>query len=149
MPVTIAARSNVSCVFARMDCGFESHSRHGCFVYVCIYSVLVLSSVYVEALRRADHSSRESYPLWKMITELNKRPGPEWVGRDIEWNILSVLELRILNVQTGGKDCTERPSGDSTICTYNQDGTEERAVLLVPESEVGSDWLRGSGNHLL
>jgi hypothetical protein len=39
-----------------------------------------------------------------MITELNKRPGPEWAGRAIEWNILSVLELRILNVRTGGND---------------------------------------------
>jgi hypothetical protein len=27
-------------------------------------------------LRRADHSSKESYRLWKMITKLNKRPGP-------------------------------------------------------------------------
>jgi hypothetical protein len=32
-------------------------------VCVCIYSVLVSPCIYVEALRRADHSSKESYPL--------------------------------------------------------------------------------------
>jgi hypothetical protein len=35
----------------------------GCLVCVCVYSVFVLSSVYVEALRQADHSSKESYRL--------------------------------------------------------------------------------------
>jgi hypothetical protein len=44
-------------------------------VCVCVYSVFVLSCVYVAALRRADHSSKEPYRLRKMITELNKRPG--------------------------------------------------------------------------
>jgi hypothetical protein len=32
---------------------------------VCIYSVFVLSCVQVAALRRADHSSKESYRLFK------------------------------------------------------------------------------------
>jgi hypothetical protein len=32
---------------------------------VCVYSVFVLSCVYVAALRRADHSSNESYRLCK------------------------------------------------------------------------------------
>jgi hypothetical protein len=32
---------------------------------VCVYSVYVLSCVYVAALRRADHSSKESYRLFK------------------------------------------------------------------------------------
>jgi hypothetical protein len=36
-------------------------------------------SVYVAALRRADPPSEELYRPWKMITELNKRPGP-WMG---------------------------------------------------------------------
>jgi hypothetical protein len=31
----------------------------------CIYSVFVLSCVQVAALRRADHSSKESYRLFK------------------------------------------------------------------------------------
>jgi hypothetical protein len=34
-------------------------------MFVCVYSVFVLSCVYVEALRRADHSSKESYRLCK------------------------------------------------------------------------------------
>jgi hypothetical protein len=32
-------------------------------VCVCVYSVFVLSSVYVAALRRTDHSFKESYRL--------------------------------------------------------------------------------------
>jgi hypothetical protein len=42
------------------DRRFEFYSRHGCVVYV--YSVFVLSCV-DEVLRRADHSSKESYGL--------------------------------------------------------------------------------------
>jgi hypothetical protein len=34
-------------------------------VCVCVYSVFVLSCVEVEALQRADHSSKESYRLCK------------------------------------------------------------------------------------
>jgi hypothetical protein len=37
----------------------------GTDVYVCVYSVFVLSCVKVAALRRADHSSKESYRLYK------------------------------------------------------------------------------------
>jgi hypothetical protein len=37
----------------------------GMDVRVCVYSVFVLSCVYVEALRQADHSSKESYQLCK------------------------------------------------------------------------------------
>jgi hypothetical protein len=68
----------------RWDRGFESHLGHGCLVYVCVYSVFLLSFVSVAALRRADHSSKKSYRLWKMITELNKRPGP-WIGWKSHW----------------------------------------------------------------
>jgi hypothetical protein len=32
----------------------------------------------------ADHSSKESYRLWKMIMELKKRPGP-WMGWKSRW----------------------------------------------------------------
>jgi hypothetical protein len=35
-------------------------------------------------MRRAVHSSKESYRLWKMITELNKRPWP-WMGWKSHW----------------------------------------------------------------
>jgi hypothetical protein len=68
----------------RWDRGFESHLRHGCVVCLCVYSVFVLSCVYVAALRRAHYSSKESYRLWKMITELSKRPGP-WMGWKSHW----------------------------------------------------------------
>jgi hypothetical protein len=43
----------------------------------------MLSCVQVEDLRQANHSSKESYRLRKMITELNKDQGPEWAGRAI------------------------------------------------------------------
>jgi hypothetical protein len=68
----------------RWDRGFESHLGHGCLVCVCVYSVFVLTCGWVAALRRVDHSSKESYRLWKMITELNKRPGP-WMGWKSHW----------------------------------------------------------------
>jgi hypothetical protein len=42
--------------------------------YVFALIVFVLSCV--ASLPRAGHSSKESYRLWKMIVELNKRPGP-------------------------------------------------------------------------
>jgi hypothetical protein len=44
------------------DHGFESHSGHGClmFVYVCAFFCVC---VQVAALRRADHPSKESYRL--------------------------------------------------------------------------------------
>jgi hypothetical protein len=64
---------------------------------VCVYSVFVLSCVYVAALQRADHSSKESYRLWKMITELNKRPGP-WMGWKGHWKMVKVkLSLCLTN----------------------------------------------------
>jgi hypothetical protein len=49
----------------RYDPGLESHSGHECLVCVCVYSVFILSCVWVEALWRADHSSKKSYRLWR------------------------------------------------------------------------------------
>jgi hypothetical protein len=50
----------------RWDRGFESHSRH---VYLCVgmcfFSAFLLSCMQVAALRRADHSSKETYRLCK------------------------------------------------------------------------------------
>jgi hypothetical protein len=77
----------------RWNRGFETHSRHGCLVCVCVYSVFVLSSVWVAALWRDDHSSKESYGLRKMITELNKRPGP-WMGWKSPWKKTFYLLIR-------------------------------------------------------
>jgi hypothetical protein len=59
----------------RCDHEFESHSGHGCLGCICVYSVSVLSCDYVEALRRADHSSKESYRLW-IDKDTEKSPGP-------------------------------------------------------------------------
>jgi hypothetical protein len=42
-----------------------SNLNQGVDVCVCIYSVFVLSSVQVAALRRANHSSKEFYRLCK------------------------------------------------------------------------------------
>jgi hypothetical protein len=79
-----------------------SNPTQGIDVCVCVYSVFMLSCVYVAASRRADYSSKESYRLWKMITELTKRPRPR-MGWKSHWkkaeytfhpNILSVLELK-------------------------------------------------------
>jgi hypothetical protein len=41
-------------------------------VCVCVYSVFVLSCIYVAALRRADHSSKESYRLCKKDYEIEE-----------------------------------------------------------------------------
>jgi hypothetical protein len=40
-----------------------SNLTQGMNICVCIYSVFVLPCVYIAALRRADHSSKESYRL--------------------------------------------------------------------------------------
>jgi hypothetical protein len=50
--------------FGCCDPGFESHLGQGCLVCLHVYSVFVLSCIYVEALGRADHSSNESYRLY-------------------------------------------------------------------------------------
>jgi hypothetical protein len=43
----------------------DSIPTQGMDICVCVYSVFVLFRVQVAALRRADHSSRESYRLCK------------------------------------------------------------------------------------
>jgi hypothetical protein len=66
MPIIVAARSKAWTVFARSNAGIVgSNPAQGIDVCVCVYSVFVLSCVYVAALRRADHSSKESFRLCK------------------------------------------------------------------------------------
>jgi hypothetical protein len=43
----------------------DSNTIQGIDVYLCVYSMFVLSCVNVAALRRADHSFKESYRLCK------------------------------------------------------------------------------------
>jgi hypothetical protein len=69
-PITVAERSKAWSVFARSDAGIvgsdPTRGMDVCVcVCVCVYILFMLSSVYVEALRRVDHSSKESYRLCK------------------------------------------------------------------------------------
>jgi hypothetical protein len=90
-PVKIAAQSKAWTVFARSDARIVgSNHIQGMDVW-CMYAFM-LSCAYVAALRRADHSSKESYRLWKMITELNKRPG-HWMGWKRHWKKIFLAYL--------------------------------------------------------
>jgi hypothetical protein len=63
-PITVAARSKASTVFARSNAGIVgSNPTKGMDICVCVYSVFVLFYVQVETLRRADHSFKESNHL--------------------------------------------------------------------------------------
>jgi hypothetical protein len=55
----MATQSKARAVFDPSDTGVESRSKHGC-VYAFIFVVL---SCVVEALRRADNPSKESYQM--------------------------------------------------------------------------------------
>jgi hypothetical protein len=62
----VAARSDAWTVFARSNAGtLGSNPTQGMDVCECLYSVFLLSCVKVAASRRADHSSKESYSLYK------------------------------------------------------------------------------------
>jgi hypothetical protein len=66
MLIMVAAQSKAWIVFARSNAGIMgSNPTQGMDVCVCIYSVFVFSCVYLTALWRADHSSKESYSLCK------------------------------------------------------------------------------------
>jgi hypothetical protein len=54
MPITVAARYKARTVLARSNAGIVgSNLTQGMDVCICVYSVFVLSCVYVAALRRA------------------------------------------------------------------------------------------------
>jgi hypothetical protein len=48
----------------------------GMDVCICVSSMFVLFCVQAAALKRAAHSSKESYRLFKKNTKLKKRQGP-------------------------------------------------------------------------
>jgi hypothetical protein len=89
----------------RWDRWFESHSGHGYLVCVCVYSVFVLSCVYAAALRRADHSSKKSYRLWrkkkKLLRNRIRDLGAEWSGRAIEKNLNHGNDVTKVNICGG------------------------------------------------
>jgi hypothetical protein len=73
-PITVAAPPKALIVFARSNAGIVgSKPTQGMDVCVCVYSLFVLSCVYVAALRRADHWSMESSRLCKNDYETKTR----------------------------------------------------------------------------
>jgi hypothetical protein len=64
-PVAVAERSKACSVFALSEAGIVgSNPSQGRMFGMCMrFSVFVLSCVSVEALRQADHPSKESYRL--------------------------------------------------------------------------------------
>jgi hypothetical protein len=69
----VASQSTARTVFARWNAGLVgSNFTQGMDVCVCVYSVCVLPCVYVAALQRADHSSKESYRLRKREDEIEE-----------------------------------------------------------------------------
>jgi hypothetical protein len=62
----VVARSKAWIVVARSNAGIVgSNPTQSIDVCVCVYSMFVLSCMKAAALRRADHSSKESYHLCK------------------------------------------------------------------------------------
>jgi hypothetical protein len=96
----VAARSKAWTVLAHSNTGIMgSNPTQGMDVCVCVYSVFVLSCVYVEALRRTDHSSKESYRLCKNDYETEEEARVQ--RRSVqplmnEWN-LSVVGEQLLS----------------------------------------------------
>jgi hypothetical protein len=75
-PITMAARPEAWSVFARSNIGIvvsnPTRCMDVCVRLFCVCVVLRVSS----GLATADHSSKESYRLYKKITKLKKRPEP-------------------------------------------------------------------------
>jgi hypothetical protein len=87
VPITVAARSKVWTVLARSNSRIVwSNPIRGMDVCVCVYSLFVLTCVQVAALRRTDHSSKESYRLCKKDYATEEETGPNKSYRAIdEW----------------------------------------------------------------
>jgi hypothetical protein len=82
MPDTVAARSSVARTLgSRVRIPLKTWTFGVCMHLFCVCVVLYF--------RRAYHSSKVSYNLRKMITGLNKRPGP-WMGWKSHWKEINL-----------------------------------------------------------
>jgi hypothetical protein len=105
MPITVASRSKAWTVFSRSNTGIVGSNPIQCTdVCVCVYSVFVLSCVYVAALWRADHSSKESYRLCKEDYETEEEARAQqravshwWMN---EWTMRPVYKGNVENNKT-------------------------------------------------
>jgi hypothetical protein len=66
-----------------------------CMRLFCVCAVLCIGI----GLATGDHSSKESYRLWKMITELNKRPGP-WISWKSHWRKKSSVSSLVIAISS-------------------------------------------------
>jgi hypothetical protein len=66
MPIIVASQSKAWTVFALSDTGIVG------WIFVCVYSVFLLSCMQVAALRRADPTSKEFYRLSKRAQDPTK-----------------------------------------------------------------------------
>jgi hypothetical protein len=83
-PITVAARSKAWTVFARLNTGSRVRIPFEAGMSVCVYSMLVLSCMYVEALRRDDPPPKELYRLCK---------GPRnWKGGQGSWKGCTAID---------------------------------------------------------
>jgi hypothetical protein len=121
------------------DRGFEFHSEHGCFDVCVRSSVFVLSCVQVEALRRADQPSKESYRLW-MIKKLRNEPCAPKVGASSQIGAKRKkktqlhLQLRLLftfSVQLPGYSWSTNYCLQFMCCTWLHSFTSQKIVLII------------------
>jgi hypothetical protein len=107
-PITLAEQSKAWTVFARSNAGIVGlNPTLG--MDVCIYSVFVLLCVQVEALRRTDPSSKESYRLCKKDYETEEQAraqqrADEWMNGQVNMTVPSVgcdFSLQSLRLNPG------------------------------------------------
>jgi hypothetical protein len=94
----LAVRSEAWIVFTRSNATIvDSNPTQGMDVYMCVYSVFVLSCVQVAALRRAYHSSKDSFCLCKKDYETEEEARAQQRAVDPlmnEWNNALVGNIR-------------------------------------------------------
>jgi hypothetical protein len=90
-------------LLTRWDHGFESHSRHGCLLYAFI--LCFCCPVLTSGLATSWSLVQGDLPyVKKMITKLNKRPGP-WMGwkshwKKIIWQWVKIIKLLDMQIFT-------------------------------------------------